>query len=418
MKKLALFAVMLGLVFVVSCTTKFTTTTTTESRTTTTTTLDLSRIHSEVYARIYEELYAEIRAEVLANLSEERFEAIYQQVVTDLLAKVESGEMEVTALSLIELIYGVAAKEATAAVGVSNFDATGALKATGSGVIFHKVGNKYYVITNQHVVEDGTSYQIRFEDGSTIDAILRGVDSLVDIAVLYFTSDEPHAVATFADSDAVLKGTLVLAVGNPSGYEYFGSMTLGIVSGVRRYFDIDGDNIKDLFVPYIQHDAAINAGNSGGPLFDLEGHIVGINVIKISSVEIEGMGFAIPGNLAHDVAMDIIEYGVSKQKPVLGIQFIDIALNYAYFAANGITLPEGVVKGFYIIQVYPDLSLSSYVQPGDILLEIGDIAIENSVQFVTEFSSRYRVGDIVSITILRGGQPLTIENIELKARLN
>lgn len=417
MKKLALAVVILMTAFLVSCTTKFTTTTTIP-RTTTTTTLNLSRIHSEVYARIYEELYAQIRAEVLQNLSEERFEAIYQQVVTDLLLKVEQGEMEVTALSLIELIYGVAAKEAEAAVGVTNFDATGAIKATGTGVIFHKVGNKYYVITNQHVVEGGTTFEIRFEDGSAIQAILRGVDKLVDIAVLYFTSDERFAVASFADSNAVTKGTLVLAVGNPSGYQYFGSMTLGIVSGTKRYFDIDGDNIKDLFVPYIQHDAAINAGNSGGPLFNLEGKIIGINVIKISSVEIEGMGFAIPGNLAYDVAMDIIEYGVSKQKPVLGIQFIDIAFNYAYFGANGITLPEGVVKGFYIIQVYPDLSLTNYVQPGDILIEIGGILIQNSVQFVTDFSSRYRVGDLVSITILRGGQPLTIDNIELKARLN
>lgn len=417
MKKLALAVIILMTAFLASCTTKFTTTTTV-SRTTTTTTLNLSRIHSEVYARIYEELYAEIRAEVLQNLSEERFDQIYQQVVADLLDRVEQGEMEVTALSLIELIYGVAAKEADAAIGVTNYDATGAVQATGSGVIFHKVGNKYYVITNQHVVEDGTTFEIEFEDGSSIEAILRGVDKLVDIAVLYFTSDETFAVATFADSDAVTKGTLALAVGNPSGYRYYGSMTLGIVSGVKRYFDIDGDNIKDLFVPYIQHDAAINAGNSGGPLFNLEGKIIGINVIKISSVEIEGMGFAIPGNLAYDVAMDIIEFGVSKQKPVLGIQFIDIALNYAYFAANGIALPEGVDKGFYIIQVYPDLSLSNYVQPSDILIQIGEIEIQNSVQFVTAFSSRYRVGDIVSITILRGGQPLTIDNIELKARLN
>ncbi len=371
MKRISLFLSLTLLVFVVSCTTNFSTTTTaTQPTVTTTTTLDLSRIYSEVYARIYEDLYDEIRAEVMTNLSEERFETIYQQVLADIQDRVEAGEIEVTAIS------------------------------------------------NEHVVENGSTYRIQFEDGSSIEAILRGVDTLVDIAVLYFTSANSYAVAEFGDSDAVTKGTLVLAVGNPSGYEYFGTMTLGIVSGTKRYFDIDNDNVKDLFVPYIQHDAAINSGNSGGPLFNLDGKIIGINVIKISSVEIEGMGFAIPANLARDVAEDIIEYGVSKQKPVLGIQFIDIALNYSYFAQQGITLPSGVVKGFYILQVYPDLSLSNYVTIGDILIRIGDIQIESSLQFVTEFSSRYRVGDIVSITILRGGQTLTIENIELKARLN
>ncbi|MCK7487193.1 MAG: trypsin-like peptidase domain-containing protein [Bacillus subtilis] len=419
MKRISLFLSLTLLVFVVSCTTNFSTTTTaTQPTVTTTTTLDLSRIYSEVYARIYEDLYEEIRAEVLTNLSEERFETIYQQVLADIQDRVEAGEIEVTAISLIEMIYQVAAQEATAVVGVTNYNASGAIQSVGSGVIFKNIGDKYYVLTNEHVVENGSTYRIQFEDGSSIEAILRGVDTLVDIAVLYFTSANSYAVAAFGDSDAVTKGTLVLAVGNPSGYEYFGTMTLGIVSGTKRYFDIDNDNVKDLFVPYIQHDAAINSGNSGGPLFNLDGKIIGINVIKISSVEIEGMGFAIPANLARDVAEDIIEYGVSKQKPVLGIQFIDIALNYSYFAQQGITLPPGVVKGFYILQVYPDLSLSNYVTIGDILIRIGDIQIESSLQFVTEFSSRYRVGDIVSITILRGGQTLTIENIELKARLN
>jgi serine protease Do len=419
MKRISLFLTLFLFVFVVSCTTNFSTTTTaTQPTVTTTTTLDLSRIYSEVYARIYEELYDEIRAEVLTNLSEERFDSIYQQVLVDIMDRVDSGELEVTAISLIELIYQVAAEEATAVVGVTNYNASGTVQSTGSGVIFKNVGDKYYVLTNQHVVEDGSTFKIQFEDGTSIEAILRGVDALVDIAVLYFTSNNDYPVAAFADSDEITKGTLVLAVGNPSGYRYFGTMTLGIVSGTKRYFDIDGDNVKDLFVPYIQHDAAINAGNSGGPLFDLSGNIVGINVIKISSVEIEGMGFAIPSNLARDVAEDIILYGVSKQKPVLGIQFIDIALNYEYFAQQGIALPEGVVKGFYILQVYPDLSLSNYVTIGDILIQIGDIEIENSLQFVSEFSSRYRVGDIVSITVLRGGQPVTIENIELKARLN
>jgi serine protease Do len=101
-------------------------------------------------------------------------------------------------------------------------------------------------------------------------------------------------VASFGDSDAIEKGTVVLAAGNPSGYNFFGSVTMGIISGKNRYFDTNNDGVRDMFVSYLQHDAAINSGNSGGPLYNIHGTVIGINVSKFVGSEIEGMGFAIP----------------------------------------------------------------------------------------------------------------------------
>jgi len=390
--------------------------TTTSAQTTATTEIDVAALKSAVYDRIYQEMYIQIRAEVIQNISEDRFNQIYNEVITDLLDKITSGEIVVTPASVIEMIYEVAANEATSVIGVSVYDATGTtLQAIGSGVIYNHVGDVYYVVTNNHVVADGSVYKIQFEDGTIINATLRGVDTLVDLAVLYFTSTADLTVATFGDSNALQTGTIVLAVGNPSGYDYYRSMTMGIVSGTSRYFDIDGDNTKDMFVGYIQHDASINAGNSGGALFNLQGEVVGINVIKIAATAIEGMGFAIPSSLVQAICSDIEQFGVSKQKPVLGISFIDISTGQAYFDYYNIVIPSNITAGFYVNAVVAGASLDGYVLPGDIILQIGDIQIVSTADFVFNFS-KYRVGDIIDIVVYRNGSTLNINNIELKAK--
>jgi len=398
-------------------TTLMTSTTTAYVSTTASAEIDLDALKQAVYDKIYQELYDQVRAEVIQNISQERFDEIYNQVILDILDKVSSGDIVVTAASVIDMIYQVAANEATAIVGVSTYDSSGTnILSIGSGVIYKHVGDVYYVVTNNHVVEDGTSFKIRFEDGSTVDATLRGVDTLVDVAVLYFTSNNDYTVVNFGDSDAVEQGTIVLAVGNPSGYEYYRSITMGIVSGTNRYFDIDGDNTKDMFVGYIQHDASINAGNSGGALFNLQGEVIGINVIKIAATEIEGMGFAIPSNLVSAICGDIEQYGVSKQKPMLGISFLDIATTTpATWDYYHITIPATITQGFYISAVVANASFDGYVLPGDIITQVGDFTIINTADFVFNFS-KYRVGDIISITLIRNGSTMTFDNIELKSK--
>lgn len=381
---------------------------------TTVNTINDELIISDLYEKIYEDLYEEVLAEVINDISEERFQQIYDSIIFDLLEEIEAGNISVSAASVIEMILAIEAKQANAVVGVRNYNSNGVVTSVGSGVIYKQVGDKYYVLTNNHVVEDGVSFTVVFENGEEVNAVLRGVDELVDVAVLYFISDEEYEVVDFADSDSLRKGEIVLAVGHPSGFNYFGSMTLGIISGLKRYFDIDEDGVNDMFVGYIQHDAAINSGNSGGALFNLKGELAGVNVIKIAATGIEGMGFAIPANLVEAIVTDIEELGYSIQKPVLGIRFVDIFNNQKFFDDNDIVLPEGLTNGFFIIEVVEDSTMDGYLLPGDIIVEIGDVIITNSNNFVEEFS-KYRVGNVIDLVVIRDGQTIIIEDIELKA---
>lgn len=423
MKKIMIFlGMMIFTVALVGCVNLFPTVenttrtflTRSQAPTTASQTINEDVVISELYKKIYESLYDEVKADVINDIAEERFEQIYNTVILALLNEIELGNIDVTAESIVDKILTLEANQANAVIGVSNLDASNEVQAVGSGVIYKRDGNRYYVLTNQHVVEDGTSFKVVFSDETEINATLRGVDNLVDIAVLYFESSQDLPVVSFGDSDALNKGQLIIAVGNPSGYTYYGSMTLGIISGLQRYFDIDNDGVNDMFVGYIQHDAAINSGNSGGALFNLDGELIGVNVIKLTSVEIEGMGFAIPSNLVKDITSDIEEFGYSLQKPVLGIRFIDIKNNQDYFIQNQITLPEGITEGFYIIEVDEGKTMDGIIQPNDIIIQIGDVEIDSSRQFVEEFSI-YRVGDIIDVVVIRNGQIVTLEDIVLKA---
>ncbi|MDD3842353.1 MAG: trypsin-like peptidase domain-containing protein [Candidatus Izemoplasmatales bacterium] len=379
--------------------------------------IDIDAVISELYNRIYIDLYDDVRAEVIDDLSQERFDAIYAQVIADVVAKIDADQIEISVQSIVEQIFLVASEKSAAVIGVSNYTATNVLQSFGSGIIYKHTGDTYFVVTNNHVVEDGTYFEIEFADGTTIEAHLKGVDDLVDVAVLYFTSAEELPVASFGDSETVNKGDVILAVGNPSSYDFYNSMTLGIVSGIDRYFDIDSDNIKDMFVNYIQHDAAINAGNSGGALFNLNGEVIGINVIKIASVEIEGMGFAIPSNLVEAICEDIELYGISKQKPVLGITFYDIdtvGVDVLY-TEIGIVIPDGIEYGFYVSVVKDGSTMDGIALEGDIILQIGDIVISNLSEYVEAFS-KYRVDDVITVVLYRDGETLTFENVVLKPK--
>jgi len=378
--------------------------------------IDTDLMISEIIAEIYDEMYAQIRAEVIQDLSEEEFNLIYAEVLADMYTKIDDGELSVEAKSIAETVLGIASTEAPAVIGVSNYDAELSLSSIGSGIIYKHVGDMYYVVTNNHVVEDGAFFKIHFSSGSEVNATLIGFDATADLAVLTFVSSNQYKVASFGDSDTLAAGSVVLAVGHPNGYDYFGSVTMGIVSGTRRYFDVDNDNVKDMFVGYVQHDASINSGNSGGALFNLSGEVIGINVIKIASTEIEGMGFAIPSSLAEAICSDIEEFGYSKQVPGVGIRFNDIASDREYLISDGIVLPDEIIAGFYVHEVSVGSSADGYVLAGDIILEIGDIVITNLYYFSEQFS-KYHVGDIIDIVVYRDGSTITLSDIELKPKV-
>jgi len=432
MKKILLFVLMLGVVLsfagcnldnftITTEDTSTTISTTTTSTTTTTTTgetsIDIDQLKSDVYQMILNNMYDTLYSEILSNLSQAEFDAIYNQVISDLLSEIDAGNITVSPVDVATQILNIVANQATAVLGVSNYLGND-LQAIGSGVVYKKLDNTYYLVTNNHVVEDGDNYKIELADGTEITANLLGTDSTADIAVLSFTTTLDLTVVSFADSDTVEKGTMVLAVGNPSGYDYYQSVTFGIVSGLNRYFDTNSDGAKDMFVGYIQHDASINAGNSGGALFNLQGEVIGINVIKIADVSVEGMGFAIPSSLVSAICSDIEQYGYSKQLPTLGIGFWDLSdsdIRTYVEATYHVTIPSTITNGFYIVEVVSDSTVDGYVEVGDIILQVGDIEITDSVTFVGAFQ-QYSTGDVIDIVVYRNGQTITLTDITLKAK--
>ena len=191
--------------------------------------------------------------------------------------------------------------------------------SSGSGVIYKQDGNIYYVVTNHHVIEDSTSMSVIYEKNGVLFEITNeyievlGSDPTTDLAVFTFESTEFFAVIPIGDSYDLEIGEFVFAVGNPLGFEYYGTVTMGIISGLTRYV-VDGDFNATL----LQHDAAISPGNSGGALLNINGELVGINNMKIIDDYVTGIGFAIPSNTVRRIVMDLEDDGIIT-RPYLGI---------------------------------------------------------------------------------------------------
>ncbi len=191
--------------------------------------------------------------------------------------------------------------------------------SSGSGVIYKQVGNTYYVVTNHHVIEDSTLISIVYEKNGILFEIadehidILGSDPTTDLGVLTFTSDEEFSVIPFADSYDLKIGEFVFTIGNPLGFEYYGTVTMGIISGLTRYVE-DGDFNATL----LQHDAAISPGNSGGALLNIDGELVGINNMKLVEDYVSNIGFAIPSNTVRRITMDLEDDGIIT-RPFLGI---------------------------------------------------------------------------------------------------
>jgi len=290
------------------------TTTTTISETTTGSSLTYDdydslkqALYEEIYASLYTDLYNGIESALFdpddENYSGDLYTEIYNNVIADLEAEIADGEIDVLADTTQDKIYAVADLVDKSVVGITSYlDTTG--QALGSGVVYRhdESTDTYYVITNHHVVEDGNNFKIVFCNESKVTGTLLGYDADVDIAVLSFSGsglENEISLSPLGDSDALEKGTIVLAAGNPQGYDFYGSLTMGVLSGLDRDLG-NGD------VTYLQHDASINAGNSGGPLYNLDGYVIGINVSKMASEDIEGMGFAIPINTVKAVVETIV----------------------------------------------------------------------------------------------------------------
>jgi len=204
-------------------------------------------------------------------------------------------------------------------VGLSVQGGTFFTGGTGSAVIYRKEADRFYAVTNHHVIDNYRSIEVVYERNGMLfkvpsrDVEVLGKDATTDLAVISFKAEHNFPVASFADSYEASVGQFVFAVGNPLGFDYFGTLTMGVVSGLARY--VPG---SDLEVPFIQHDATMSPGNSGGALFNLQGEVLGINNMKIVAELAGDIGFAIPARTVERIIADLEEKGF-VQRPFLGI---------------------------------------------------------------------------------------------------
>ena len=265
---------------------------------------------------------------------------------------------------------------------------------TGSGVIVSPDG---YILTNHHVIEDATAIEITTNDNKKYTAELIGSDPTADIAVLKIEADRPLPSISFGNSDNTRIGEWVLAVGNP--FNLNSTVTAGIISAKSRDLsEYDGKNES-----YIQTDAAVNQGNSGGALVNTRGELIGINT-AITSVSggFVGYSFAVPSNIARKIFEDILEYG-NVQKGLLGVQ--GSALNSDLAAELEINQTEG----FYIAKIIPEMGAESAgLQEGDIITSIDEVEIRKFSD-LSGYLSTKRPNDLVQVTFIRDGSEKSLK---------
>lgn len=290
--------------------------------------------------------------------------------------------------------------------GNGNMQATG----SGSGVIITPDG---YILTCNHVVEGANKITVYVNDGMSYDATVIGADGQTDLAVLKIEATNlPYT--SFGDSDMLALGQPVIVIGNPLGV-LLNSVSSGIISGLDREITLqDGQQMT-----LLQTDASVNSGNSGGGMFNSSGELIGIINAKNVAVGVEGLGFAIPSNLAKTIASDLMEQGFISGRPYLGVTIQEISYTYGNNGRNQFG------QGFYF---YGDIfgSMPSYetrvqimaihqgsaaekagLQVNDIILKINGTEIQSSSAFTSELNT-YHAGDAITVTVQRGNQSVDI----------
>ena len=279
-------------------------------------------------------------------------------------------------------------------------------KGLGSGVIVRKTGNTFYVLTNNHVAGSATKISIKLNDGREFEGKLVGADSRIDVALVSFESkDSTIPVAALGDSDKVQPGDICLAFGAPLGYSQ--SVTQGIVSAVGRS-ESSMSSISD----YIQTDAAINQGNSGGPLVNIYGEVIGINTwIASSSGGSVGLGFAIPINNLKSAIDSFIKRGKVVYGWV-GISLLDVTDEYK----EDLGIKE--TEGAFAAQVFSNSpAFKGGIKPGDFIVEVNGKKVKSTNQLVRDIGN-LEAGTTAKFTVIRGGQKISDIVVKIEERAN
>lgn len=270
----------------------------------------------------------------------------------------------------------------------------------GSGIIIDSNG---YILTNYHVVEyadpknsmsNKTTLEVFLSDGRQAMAEYIGGDQKSDLAVVKINMDN-LIVAELGDSDALEVGELAIAIGNPLGLEFQGSVTVGVISALNRTITIDS-RIMNL----IQTDAAINPGNSGGALLNSKGEVIGINTAKVSLSGVEGLGFAIPTNDAKPIIDQLLMFGYVKGRPFIGISGREITESISYL--------YNIPVGIYILEVIEDSGAEiAGILADDILISLAGKEVRTMTE-VDKIKENYKAGDTVEVVVVRNGKEVKL----------
>lgn len=282
---------------------------------------------------------------------------------------------------------------------------------SGSGVIYKVDGNKAYIVTNYHVVENAKQLEVTLADGTKENAELIGSDIWTDLAVVSIPSKNVEAVAEFGDSDVLKQGETVIAIGNPLGLDFYGSVTTGVISGKERSVpvDLNGDGYVDWETEVLQTDAAINPGNSGGALVNIAGELVGINSMKIAESTVEGLGFSIPINTVIPIIEELEQHGEVK-RPTMGIGLLDLTDVPAFYQKQTLKLPEEVTTGVVVTEVVPGSPADrAGVEQYDVIVEMDGQKIENSIDLRQHLYNETEIGDTLKMKVYRAGKMIELQ---------
>lgn len=267
--------------------------------------------------------------------------------------------------------------------------------SSGTGVVLSKDG---YIVTNCHVVEDATAVEVRFTDERVLAAWIIGADVISDIAVLKVDATD-LTPAVFGKSTSLRVGDAVAAIGDPLGAEFRGTLTNGIISAINREVQVSGRTMT-----LIQTNAALNSGNSGGPLLNCYGQVIGINTMKISTfvdtAGVEGIGFAIPSTTVKEVVDQLIATGFVAGRPSIGISGETVSATYRHF--------YGLPAGFLVTEVTENSAADGSIQPGDIVLSFGGTRITNDSE-LEQALYRCNAGDTVELILYRSRQQVSVK---------
>lgn len=328
-----------------------------------------------------------------------KFPTLFQETITKI-------EKDVTVTD--EGIADAVEKVYDSVIIVSNYKGNN-LYASGSGFIYKADKNDFYIITNYHVIASGDNFKITYTDGEEVEATLLGGDQYADIAVLKTKARDNFKAVEIGSTESLRVGDTTFTVGAPLDFTYSWTVTRGIISGKERLVEVSLSNSSDsdYIMNVLQTDAAVNSGNSGGPLCNSNGDVIGVISAKISSTGVEGMGFAIPIETAKEKAEQIIK-GESTEYPSIGIYPINVSTAlrsreyYSYLASLNITsgvLIGGVEKG--------TAAEKAGLKARDVITKINGKDISNTAYLRYELY-KHQVGDTIKITFLRDGKEKTV----------